>query len=190
MDEISLQVLWPETWASEIDAEQCSRGITDVPTGAIDLCRTNTEEIVLILTVKKVGTPTRNLGSPTHRRLVCLDSYSAPFPRRGKITIMNKELQVLCDVHRELMTLVGYKASNGHGGEWQEWYYHCNEAECSRHFSLSQGYLDMVDGRIDRSRFLMKQCPERHDRLTFKAIVAISSEGEFTWQCLRPSPRH
>ena len=88
---------------------------------------------------------------------------------------------VLCDVHLQKMSRKVY----GDKVSLDERTFHVCESEgCARHFASLLGYVDMLNGQLDRTGQACRLCEKStiYGEMA-KAIVRLQ-DGEPVWECL------
>jgi hypothetical protein len=95
---------------------------------------------------------------------------------------MDSQIQVLCDVHLEPMEFVIYLWAVSSVDKWEKPFFRCNEAGCLRHFTPSQGYVDL-DGQIYGETRKIRFCSNNPKHYGSVAIVGLDQD-EPIWKCI------
>jgi hypothetical protein len=90
-----------------------------------------------------------------------------------------EQFSPLCDVHYSSMRRMMLEED----GEEIRSYHGCERRDCSRVFRDSSGYSDWIDGRFDKSRAFVRNCPEC-GAILYLAEVDQSRKLEI-WECPR-----
>lgn len=95
---------------------------------------------------------------------------------------MADEIEVLCDVHHTPMKMIQYTWCVFPNDDNVSTFMHC--AECTRHYSPLQGYVDIARQGMDTTSRRTNHCPnEQLEWHGSMAIVAVK-DGNFVWKCL------
>ena len=92
-------------------------------------------------------------------------------------------LPVYCDVHHQPMELVIYLWELSEYGRWEKAFFRCRHAGCARHFTPSQGYVDIRDQQIDGRCDMLRRCEDHPEHYGSVAIVGFT-EGAPVWKCI------
>jgi hypothetical protein len=98
-----------------------------------------------------------------------------------------KEPSIFCDVHREVMQMVGYRWGMSLHESEDKYFCSCTHEGCTRHFSPDHGYVDIRDKSMDVTERLAKQCPKGHGSM---AIIGFNSQSDFDWKCVHRECRY
>lgn len=92
-------------------------------------------------------------------------------------------LPVYCDVHHQTMELVIYLWELSPGGQWEKAFFRCTKPGCARHFTPTQGYIDIRDHQIEARTEQIRRCHDRPEHYGSVAIVGFA-EGMPLWRCI------
>jgi len=92
-------------------------------------------------------------------------------------------LPVFCDVHHQPMELVIYLWELSPGGQWEKAFFRCAKTGCARHFSPTQGYVDIHNHQINELTDQLHLCHDRPEHYGSVAIVGFA-DGMPLWKCI------
>jgi hypothetical protein len=104
---------------------------------------------------------------------------------------METDVKVFCDVHHVLMEFTVYLFEVPPRDKWEKAFFRCSEPGCLRHFTPTQGHID-VDETMHGDTRKMRLCT--NDRHHFASVAIVGFDGsEPVWKCVFedcvPEPR-
>jgi len=91
-----------------------------------------------------------------------------------------RDVEILCDVHLVPMRLTSDYVHVQPTDIFPSDLRKCMDISCTRRFSELQGYVDVIENRIDGVNRKLKYCPEGHRGMAIVRVV----NGVPEWKCL------